>query len=436
MKSEIATLSERLIGSLEAKPKAYVLHDKAGSLRLRVQPSGSKSYFVEGRCGGKPTKITIGSTKFVTLADAREEAERLRSKIAIGERPKSRSEIAREHEAAVEAKRKAETPIEQLVAIYLEERRVGKLRAWRNLHQRERDILRTVKPWHGRPAGEITYDDIRVLIGGFTSRGEHRSAVSAVRDLQGLFAWLAHERRIAVSPFAGMKSTFLLGGAADLKARERVLDDAELRIVWNAASKVDAPYGTILRLLILLGLRRNEIAGLRWGELDLPNHRITLPPERTKTKIKHTVPLTGLAFDLVRSIPKPKLAEPGDRVFHTKQGYEISGLDHMKRKLDAVIAKAGHEVAPWVVHDLRRSMRSGLSRLVDEHGERLISFEIAETLIGHRTGNAISRTYDKTLPWKAMTRAAELWSAHVAMVIGENVVKLPRPKAKRRAVEA
>jgi integrase len=280
MKSTIVALSERLIGSLEAQPKPFTVHDKHSVLRLRVQTSGAKSYFVEGRLGrgGRPVKTVIGSTKYVTLEDARAEAERLRSQIAIGIKPKSRSQIARELEAETEVKRKAETPIEQLVAVYIQERRTGKLKAWRNVDLRERDILRVTKPWHGRPAGEVTYDDVRKLIGDLTSQGKHRSAVSAVRDLQGLFAWLVHERRIAQSPLAGARTAYLLGGAADLKPRERALDDHELRIVWDAAGKLEHPFGVIIRLLIITGLRRQEIAALRWGEVDLANHRITLPP--------------------------------------------------------------------------------------------------------------------------------------------------------------
>jgi integrase len=354
--------------------------------------------------------------------------------MALGNRPRTHRQIAKDQEAAVAAKRKAATPIEELVRVFIEERRVGKLKAWRNLDQRERDILRVTKPWHGRPATEIGYDDIRALVGSYTAKGQHRSAVSAVRDLMSLFSWCVHERRIAQSPFAGVKTAYLLGGA-ELKARARALGDAELRIVWQAAGKLDAPYGTIIRLLMLLGLRRNEIAQLRWCELDLLNHRIVLPPSRTKAKIEHRVPIVGLAADILRAVPRPRLAEPGDRVFRSPRGYEITGLDHLKKRLDATIAASGHELETWVVHDLRRSMRSGLSRLVDARGNRLVSFEVAEHLIGHKVGSAMSRVYDRELPWKAMIEAATLWSAHIASVIGENVTRLPAPK-KRRAAEA
>jgi integrase len=437
-KAEFVRFSDRSIAALKPRDKVFEVRDvEVSDLRIRVRPSGARSYLIVARVagGGPSVCITIGKVGVVLLEDARREAARLRSEMALGSRPRSRRQIAEEREAVVAAERKAAVPIEQRVAIYCEERRTGKLKAWRNLDARERDLLRTIKPWHGRPATEITYDDVRALVGGFTAKGQHRSAVSAVRDLQGLFAWLAHERRIPVSPFAGMKSSYLLGGAADLKPRERVLSDDELRIVWDAAGKLDAPYGVIVRLLILLGLRRQEVAALRWGEIDLANHRLTLPASRTKTKSVHTVPLVGLAFELMRSIQRPKLAEAGDCVFHTRQGFPITGFDHGKRPLDALIAAAGHKVEPWVIHDLRRSMRSGLSRLVDKHGDPLISFDVREHMVGHRVGNAISRTYDKTLPWQAMVRAAELWSAHVATVIGENVVKLPKP-TKRGTVEA
>jgi integrase len=76
------------------------------------------------------------------------------------------------------------------------------------------------------------------------------------------------------------------------KSRDRVLDDAELKLTWEAAEEVDGPAGALVKLLILSGARRNEITEL--ARQEIKSDAIELPGERTKNGLPHSIPLTAM----------------------------------------------------------------------------------------------------------------------------------------------
>jgi integrase len=128
------------------------------------------------------------------------------------------------------------------------------------------------------------------------------------------------------------------------------LSDDELRAVWNACG--DDHYGRIVKLLALTGCRRDEIGGLRWSEVNLNAATITLPAERTKNGHRHVVPLAPAAVDILSTIER---VVGRDFVFG-QYGQGFSGWADKKQKL-------GDSVGSWVLHDLRRTFRTGLGKL-------------------------------------------------------------------------
>src|SRR5262249_44408771 len=89
-------------------------------------------------------------------------------------------------------------------------------------------------------------------------------------------------------------------GQAERPERDRVLDNDELKALWNACG--DDDYGRIIKLLMLTGCRKTEIGDLKWSEIDIGKATITLPAERTKNGREHVVPLSALALDIINSI--------------------------------------------------------------------------------------------------------------------------------------
>jgi integrase len=198
------------------------------------------------------------------------------------------------------------------------------------------------------------------------------------------------------------------------KGRDRVLNASELVRVWQAAGE-DA-YGTIIKLLILTGQRREEIGGLRWSELILPACLIRLPPARVKNGRAHDVPLSEEALALLRSVPQQN---GRDFVFGSAVN-GFGGYSVPKRALDKRIAANGEPMPPWVVHDLRRSVAT---HMAEEVG---VQPHIIEATLNHVSGHkaGIAGIYNRASYEREKRTALDLWAKHVMTLIEGQ----PRPK--------
>ena len=248
------------------------------------------------------------------------------------------------------------------------------------------------------------------------------------------FGWAVKRGSVGTNPFAALP---IVKGAAK---RERVLSDLEMAEIWRAAGEASVPFGPIIRLLILTGQRRGEVAGMAWSELSDDLTIWSLPAERTKNGTAHNVPLSAPA----RSLLKPFMCEdPGERhasgqlVFPGVAGTPFAGWSKAKVALDKAImaarakaakrgGKAPAPLTPWNVHDLRRTVATGLQRL----GVRL---EVTEAVLNHISGSrgGIAGVYQRH-DWAAEKRAAlDAWAGHVmsivkGRIVGENVVRLTK----------
>src|SRR5262249_34585909 len=219
-----------------------------------------------------------------------------------------------------------------------------------------REMRRECFPaWGTRPITAITTLDVHTLV-----KAKQVHAPQQVRNLLGqiqrLFSWAGaqHIYGLTNNPAALLRPTKLFGRK---QARDRVLADDELHAVWAAAEQIGYPYGDVLKLLILTGQRRSEVAEARWGEFDLTKRLWTIPAERMKTKAVHVVPLTKFVCKLLPTLPR----FTGDCVFSTTFGVSpVTGFSQLREKLTSLL---GDKVAPFVLHDLRRTVRTNLSAL-------------------------------------------------------------------------
>jgi integrase len=200
------------------------------------------------------------------------------------------------------------------------------------------------------------------------------------------------------------------------------LSDAELRTFWHASGRMGYPYGPALRLLALTGCRREEVGAASWSEIDVGKAVFTVPPARFKTNATHVVPLSADALAIIAELPR---WEEGDYVFSTRDGrMPIDGWSKAKARLDQFMAEEmGREVEPFVIHDVRRTVRTRLSSLVPS--------EIAELVIGH-TLKGMHKVYDQHTYLSEKRDALERWAAKLRDITQpppENVV--PIKKARR-----
>jgi integrase len=179
-----------------------------------------------------------------------------------------------------------------------------------------------------------------------------------------------------------------------------VLDLEELAAVWQAAGEVGEPARSIVRLLILTGCRRSEIAGLQWPEVDLDKALVTIPGSRTKNRRTLMVPLSAPAVAILEGV----------RRFSDVLVFPSIGWGHAKAALDA---KA--ELPHWTIHDIRRSCRS--LWIEEEHG---LGFDVhlCELMLGHALPGIIG-TYDRATRLPERRRALERWADLVLRAAGE-----------------
>jgi integrase len=372
------------------------------SFGVRVR-GNSKRWVIQYRIGSQQRRESLGDVRKVTLEDARTIARKRFAQVTLGIDP-----VAERKQAHAKA---ASTKLTLAVVMdrYLDAKR-DVVRP--NTFEAARRYF-TVhwKPLRDRPLdgeGKIGRADIAARLQELIEEHGRTSAARARTNLAALYTWAAREG-IYEGPNLAIATN---DPGAGMQARDRVLDDDEIRIVWRACR--DDNFGRILKLLLLCGCRRQEIADLCWSEINLNTGVLTIPGDRTKNHRALELTLPPLAIDILRSVPR---RADSDYVFG-RTGF--SAFSYSMMALNArIIATEGAPIGDWRLHDLRRSFRSGLARLG-------VAPHIAELAINHaRSG--IEATYDRYRYQREVKTALALWADHVAHVVagGEsNIVAL------------
>jgi integrase len=240
-------------------------------------------------------------------------------------------------------------------------------------------------------------DDIEIANGPVMADG----VLSVLSKIMG---WHATRSDDFVPPIVkGMRRV-----RASDQARDRILTDDELVKVWRTAETAGA-YGALLRFLLLTGARRDEGTYLPWQELS--NGDWTLSASRNKVGRELVRPLSKAAQDIIAECPR---IEGCPFVFSGNGRTAIGGLSYAKRKFDAASGTSG-----WVLHDLRRSCRSLMSRagVPSDHAERCL---------GHLIGG-VRGTYDRHRYRDEMLLAYEALAQLVERLVNppaDNVVSM------------
>jgi integrase len=257
----------------------------------------------------------------------------------------------------------------------------------------------------------------RKSIGRMLSNGSMPS-LTGPRPLPRTARW-AGSRASATLRSSAASSTFRRSPEprpAAETARDRVLSDDELKAVWEAADALEPVYARFIKLLILTGQRLREVSELRWKETDLEKRVWTLPKERAKNGVEHTIPLSDQTIYILTACPR--IAE-SDFVFTLTGRRSIQGHHLIKRRLDALMPP---DTPPWVLHDIRRTVASGMAKLG-------INLPVIEKLLNHVSGSfaGIVGVYQRHSFSDEKRAAMTAWSRFVEqLAIGEmgNVVQL------------
>jgi integrase len=394
-------LTDRTLKALKPGPAPYDIRDAVvPGLRARVLPGGQVTLVLLTRFGGgksNPTRRALGVYGQVTLAAAREKARAWLDQIGRGIDPL----------AAEERQRQAELQQRQTTfAAAAEEFIVKKVSKTAKAVETAQDIRRELIPrWGRRPLADVTRVDVIAMAEEIAERGTVYQAHNVFGHVRGLFNWAITRGTygIETSPCDRLRPADLIGKKAP---RSRTLTDTEVKALWEAATRLAYPAGDLTRLLLITGQRRNEVAGAQWREFDLDGRSWLIPAVRMKAATPHLVPLGNLAVELLRTLPR---FTNGDHLFSYSFGRTpLNSFTKLKARLDRHMTEALGEVPPWILHDIRRSVRSRLSALCPS--------EVGELVIAHaRPG--LRAVYDLHSFEAEKRKALDLWSARLRDIV-------------------
>jgi integrase len=403
---------------------------KGLGLYLVIQPSGAVSWALRYRAEGTSRKLTLGRYPALGLAMARKRAAEALGEVAVGKDPARAKTAAR-------AAAKAETDrIERVVELFVERYAKSKTRDWR---ETERMLIKEVAGrWKGKRLSEITRSQVNAMLDEIVDRGAPIRANRVFAQLRKMCKWAIGRGIIERSPCDGVTPP------SQENKRERVLDDGEIKRVWEAAEALAWPFGPIVKLVLLTGARRDEVAGMRWSEINLRERSWTIPKERSKNDRAHMIPLSDTAIAVLESLPR--IGDRVDFVFSTTGRTAVSGFSRMKANIDAAIAERLREEAAargdepnampdWILHDLRRTLATNLQKL----GVRL---EVTEAVLNHVSGSraGVVGVYQRH-DWAAEKRQAlDAWARRLGAIVRRegtsNVVEMRAGQNDREEVEA
>jgi integrase len=351
--------------------------------------SGGGSFFIEYRLASRGTakqRYTLGAAGPLTPASAREIAQQLLGSVARGIDIQAAKEAERAKAAGMR--------FSELCAAYFDFRDDGS-RYWhelRNIYRREVPAV-----LGNRPAELLTKADIRRML-DLTRQKSPNTERWLFAPLNGMFKWAIERGIVSSNPAADLTPP------APPVRRDRVLSQAELSTVLRAASGMGHPWRPFYLLLILTAARRNEVAGMRWAELDLENALWTIPGERTKNGQAHALELPQMAVGLLQGLPR----SPSGYVLTTTERTPVSGYSKAKTALDAKLAELG-EVAPWRIHDLRRTFAT--------HAAEYLAIDegVIERLLNHisTTQGGLKGVYQRQEYRAKRREAMEAWGRYV-----------------------
>jgi integrase len=374
------TLTDRVVQQSKARAARVEIPDAVlPGLYLIVQPSGVKSWAVRYRVGRRSRKLTLaGRYPAVTLAKARQAARTALESLAVGADPAT-------------AKRQG-TPADDTLAAHIalyREKHVSTVRAGTAANI-NRELENMQDAWPGRSLRSISKKDVVAFIDKAMNRGPS-AGVTAWKVAKAFFAWSEAREDDFASPARSIRKP------AKEKSRDRVLDDAELKLTWEAADAAGGAAGALVKLLILSGARRNEMTELARDEIAAD--AIELPADRTKNGLPHTIPITPMMRRVFDTVP-------------ATGRFVLNGADRPFGDHSGAKEKVAPAMRPWTFHDLRRSFASGLQRLG-------VAPHIVELTLNHRSGtfSGVAGIYQRHRYAKEVREAFELWSKHIEALI-------------------
>jgi integrase len=384
-------LIEERISGLECpagKKDKLFADDTQPGLYVRVTGAGTRSFMAQYTVAGQKRRVPLGSHPEISLKQARAAAAKIMGEKALGLDPA--------------ADRKAKALAAKIKAAHVELTLGAVVDQWAALSlagKRERyafEAVRAIKRAFAKhlplPAAALDRATVVRVLDEMASTPTMAARTAAYGSV--LYQWAVKRGSIAANPFVNI-------ARAPTVRRDRVLTDSELRSIWQATAK-PGTFSNIVRMLLLTGQRREEVAGMRWEELSEDGLTWNKPAARAKNGIAHTIPLSPQARAIIAGATRY-----ANRFIFPGLGATFNGWGRAKDSLDEASGVSG-----WRLHDLRRTVATNLQKL----GVRL---EVTESILNHVSGSrgGIAGVYQRH-DWADEKRAAlAAWGARVEAIV-------------------
>ncbi len=327
----------------------------------------------------------------MSLSEARKAARAVLARVDAGADPQEEKLALRRQEASV---------VKQVLERYEENCRA---RGLVNTTTVMSTLRRNLRDHLNKRLTELTLVDLL----GRVQAIERRSGPGAAQDFRArssaLFTFAMGIGVAASNPWTGYrKPRVTRAEAIEIEDRGRVLEDAEIHSVRQAAIRRGDSFGRIIQFLILSGCRRGEGASLRWDWI--VDKEITFPAASIKQGRPHLVPVSLAISTLIQGTPdRGPLCWPSER--RVGGDTAVSGWSQLT---DDLLLESG--IRRFTLHDLRRTFRTWAE---ERHGATPV---LAEAAIGHVNSDTLTRVYSRP-QWKhELQRLFQAWGDHVLSI--------------------
>jgi len=413
--------TDKYLSHLKAGPARVELTDSTG-LMVRVSPRGVRSFWWVHKADGKTHREALGiwhedDPHGLTLAQASAKLARLRAAAATPGRTRGAGRVT------------VADLVDEFQTIYLDRNRE---RPWEARYLLVKDVVPRIGD---RLIGDVTARMlVTEVIDPILARGAPVHAGRVLTLVKQMLGFAVGRGLLPVSPAAAL--TIKATGARLHEPGDRALADPEIAALWrfidrrpgplNGTLRLPEPTAIAIQILLLTGVRGIELRSARWTDVDLAAGVWTIPKTKTSARAKARARSEGRPPPPPHRVPLvPAVVARLDRLQRLSEGSEwvlpaagsaakptdSKWLTHVGARLRGrVLLPDGTPIAPWSIHDLRRTFRSGLARLgVPPH--------VAEVALGHSLGR-IAAVYDRHDYFSERGEALERWARHVLGLVG------------------
>ena len=391
----------RLTALKVAKAKKCGYLSDGHGLYLKVRKSGSKTWAYIWTQAGKRTEMSLGSAagaQELTLAQARDEAAKIREQIGAGLDPRAE----RNKEAPKTFLEVAEALLSELLPTW---------KSHKTAEQWRRSLLHDCKGLHAKPINSITDADCRKVVMPVWKRTPE-TGLRVRKRLERVLSYAeAHGMREGRNParWSGHFKEAMVGSDKLKPKHLPAMPYNEIPAFISKLHEIGSISALALEFTILTAARSGETLGALWSEMDIENALWSIPAERMKNGFPHLVPLTPRALEILRQMQEVRQSD-----------YVFAGArpNRPMSNMTMTMLMRRMEVTEYVPHGFRAAFRTFLGN------ETNTPREVAEAALSHRVGSAVELSYSRGDALDKRRRLMPLWSDHCAGKEATKIVKL------------